>query len=343
MKKVMIPAILILILLAQSAGADDSSVLVTTQPLVKKELAETLACYGTVGFDPAGVQSLNFGHAGRIAEISARPGELVDKDRPLVRLITNPQDSAGYAQAKSAMELARGEQERVKRLFDQQLATRSQLAAAEKALVDAEAALKAEQELGAGSESETLVAPFDALVREIHIAPGDRIQAGAPVLELASIDRLQAVLGIEPEDAARVRPGMPVRLEPVFGTGSALFGTIGSVHGLINKDTGLVDVTVGIAPGRAVRGLIPGTRMSGLITIRTRRVFAVPSRAVLTDDRGAYVYVVRNGQARRINVTTTITTPEALGIEGPLKTGERIVTTGNYELTDGAAIRESGK
>ncbi len=324
-----------------AAAADTVSALVQTEPLVQHELSKTISCYGTVDVDPLNTESINIPRAGQVTELLVSQGEAVKKDAPLLQFETSPRESVNYVQARTSVELAKGELARVQDLLAQQLATRSQLAAAEKTLHDAEAGLSAQQKLGTGLQSQVITAPFDGIVSALPVSQGERIQAGATALRLSRRDRLRVVLGIEPEDARKISRGLPVLLTSVFDRMQAA-GVVGTVSDMIDPQTGLVGLFVSLKSAQAVR-LMPGIRMEGRITLTSRREFAVPRQAVLTDDQGPYIFVVRNGRSHRINVKPGIEIHGLLGIEGAFERNDRVVIVGNYELQEGMAVRETPK
>ena len=267
-KSLLLCAVLVIISGAAdyARSADTASALVRTQPLVQQVLAESISSYGLVSVDPLNTESINLPRAGRVTRLLVAQGQLVKKGTPLLQMETSPQESVNYEQARSAVDLARGELARVQNLLTQQLATRSQVANAQKALHDAEASFAAQQKLGTGTPSEIVRAPFDGIVSVMQLSQGDRIQAGAPAMQLSRIDRPRIVLGIEPEDARKVRRGMPVKLVPVFDSTQSAAGVVSTVNGMINPQTGLVDLLVELKPGQAFH-LMPGTRIQGLITL----------------------------------------------------------------------------
>ena len=55
------------------------------------------------------------------------------------------------------------------------------------------------------------------MVTTVSALQGDRVQAGAPVLQLGRADLLRVLIGIEPADGPRVHVGTPVTLWPVVG------------------------------------------------------------------------------------------------------------------------------
>ncbi len=319
--------------------AESVTALVQTQPLGRHDLSAHLSCYGTITLNPEKVISLNFPRAGQITRLLVSPGEMVKKGLPLLEFETSPQDSVGYVQAQSAVELARHELSRLKSLAAEQLATRSQVAQAQKTLIDAEAALAAQMKLGTDKKKELLLAPFDGLVNDLKVVQGERIQMGTTALQLARTDGLLVVLGIEPEDRTKVKPGLLVQVTSVFDGSIRGSGMIRKVHGLINPQTKLVDVTVDLKNEQAAP-VMPGMSVRGEIILNQYRGPAVPRQAVLKDNQGAYVFVVREGLAHRVNVRTDIESKGLVGITGPFRNNDRVVVLGNYELKDGMAVRE---
>jgi RND family efflux transporter MFP subunit len=240
-----------------------------------------------------------------------------------------------YQQARQAVRFANGEIQRIEELVGQQLATQSQLASARKTLKDAQAALRAQERVGAGKSLETVVAPFDGVVLAVQAAQGDRMAARAPVLQIARSGKLRVLLGIEPEEVRRVRTGMTVHVAPVFGADADFTGRVTQVFGMINPQTQLVDVQVSVQGD----GLIPGTRVQARIEVSRQEEWVVPRSAVLSDDQGSYLFQVANGKARRVKVTTGLETQKITAVNGNFDPQLPVVRMGNYELRDGMNVR----
>jgi len=323
-----------------AAAADSPSVLVRTEPLRQHAIAETLVGYGTLAPEVGGIVNVNLPRPGRITALGVSPGQVVKKGARLLEFRTAAGAALGYQQARNALAFARSELARTEQLVAQKLATASQLAAARKALADAEAALEAQRRLGNGTASGPVRAPFDGVVMSIGAALGDRIAPGTAVLKLARLSGLRALLGIEPSDSFAVRPGMPVRLTPVFDAQRKVEAHVAAVHGMVNLQTQLVDVVVKIATG----DLLPGMRVRGDITLASRTGWAVPRSAVLRDGSGDYLFQVSGGVARRVAVRAESDGDRLLGISGAgLDPALKVVVQGNYELSDGMAVREAAQ
>ncbi|NNM82105.1 MAG: efflux RND transporter periplasmic adaptor subunit [Burkholderiales bacterium] len=317
------------------AHAGEPSVLVETAPLGKASLNLPVSGYGTVYSDPAAILNVDEPRAGQILRMKVDVGQVVRKGTVLYLFSTDPVAASGYAQAESSLELAKSAYRGMQRLHERQLATNAQLAAAKKALEDAESALRAQQKIGSAIAEESVRAPFDAVVSSVSALPGDRIQPGRTILQLAKRNALLVKIGIEPERAAQVAQGMKVRLLCVFDSGCALQGTVGSVHGMIDPQTRLVDVIV----NPQGNGLLPGMKLRGEIEVPRGAGWVVPRSAVLSDERGSYLFQDDHGRAKRVAVTAKEAGAET-AVVGNFDPKLPVVVLGNYELQDGMKLRE---
>lgn len=321
----------------QASAEEAPSVQVETAPLTQRTMDDIVSGYGVVSPQPRSMQAISLPRPGQIVGLLVSAGQVVRRGAPLLEFSTGATAALGYQQARHAVEFAQGEVTRVEQLVSQQLATQSQLAAARKALADAEASLHGQESIGAGKALEQVVAPFDGVVTSVQAAQGDRLAAGATVLQLARAGGQRVLLGVEPSDVARVRTGMPVRVSPVFSARRLLSGRVTQVFGMINPQTQLVDVLVEI-PGD---GLMPGTRVRADIEVSRQQVWTVPRSAVLRDARGAYLFQVAQGKARRVEVQTGLERTGLVAVQGVFDPKQPVVSVGNYELQDGMAVRRS--
>jgi membrane fusion protein (multidrug efflux system) len=332
-------SILLSMLLAASSAlaAEQTSVQVETVALKQQSMADTLSGYGVVSPDTRSLQNVNLPRPGQILTLWVSVGQVVKKGTPLLAFSTGADAALNYQQARQAVDFAQSEVARNEQLLSQQLATQSQLAAAKKALADAQAALHTQEEIGAGRTVERVAAPFDGVVVALQAAQGDRLTAGAPVLQLARASGQRVLLGVEPDEAARVRPGMAVSVVPVFNTKHTVPGRVAQVTGMINPQTQFVDVLVEVSGS----GLMPGTRVRAEIQLSRRAAWVVPRSAVLHDAHGAYLFQVREGKARRVDVQTGLERDGLIAVQGAFNADEPVVSLGNYELQDGMAVRGS--
>lgn len=332
-----------------AATASESSPGAPVQTVAARfaELDQTVRAYAVVASAPSSLTDVNVPFTARVERIFVSAGQRVMAGAPLAELEPDPTALLAYRQAATAVDVARGELARTEQLYQQQLATQSQLAQAKKTLSDADQALAAQRKLGAISNRQRITAPFDGIVTTLGIAQGAQLQAGASLMQLAKSSAngvgsgARVVVSAEPADSVRIRAGMPVMLRPLSASSGATFrGTVQMVGRAIDSQTQLVNVAADVADPTAM--LMPGMRLAADIAISQQQHWIVPRSAVLRDARGDYVFQVDRGHARRVNVVTAVDQGATLGVDGGLNAGWPIVAIGNYELKDGMAVRVTG-
>ena len=83
-------------------------------------------------------------------------------------------------------------------------------------------------------------------------------------------------------------------------------------------------------------------QVEGRVVVATHAGLAVPVAAQVHDDDLLVVYVVEGGRARRRVVTAGLEDGAYVELLGGVAAGDRVVTVGNHEVTDGMAVRAAG-
>ena len=169
---------------ARAEGTQDVSALVETGAVQHTEMQGTVSGYGAVVPAPGAMLNLNFAMAGTVTRVRVTPGQRVTRGMTLLEANATPQTELAQRQAAHAVAYAQGELARVQALFAQQLATRSQLAAAQRGLKDAKITQRAQRNGGPGVRGNRLLAPFGGTVASVAVAPGDTFAGGAALLQL---------------------------------------------------------------------------------------------------------------------------------------------------------------
>ena len=180
------------------------------------------------------------------------------------------------------------------------------------------------------------------MITGLQVGLGERVAANAPLLSFTPTHALLAVLGVQPEDGARLRPGMPVQLQPVYGARRTFAGTLRMVGQSIDPQTHLLDAQVEL-PAAASASLVAGAPLDAQIRTADFTAWSVPRAAVLHDEHGDYLFQLEQGHAKRVDVKLRSAQGDPVGVDGPLDAKAKVIVLGVYELNDGDAVRESVK
>jgi RND family efflux transporter MFP subunit len=323
---------------APTASVDDApSVLVQLKTPVRGSILDTLTAYGSAAPAANGSMTLSAPSEGRVLKLFVTAGEAVHAGQRLLDFAISAAVRSNYDQAMTALKLAREEQTRTARLLAQRLATRDQLAKADKALADAQTALGALEQEHGDKPRRTLVAPFDGVVSAIPVAQGARVQPGTTLVTLTRSDGLVVTVGVEPAQRHRLQLGQHAQLQALGSPGVVWSGKVVRIDHVLNPATRLVGADVAVSgtllQGEAFRVRIELGRIEGWL---------VPHDAVVRDAQGAYVFQTVKDRAVRVAVKLLGGDGITSVVEGPIDLSRSLVTQGTYQLSDDMAVRHSG-
>jgi membrane fusion protein (multidrug efflux system) len=329
---------LLIVALGVPAGADDApSVLVKTETPVQGELPRIVIAHGATVPGPGASTAISVQYDGQVADLSVAAGQTIHMGDPLIRILASAATLSAYDQAQTALRLAESELAHATQMRGQQLATRDQVAQAQKAAADARTQVDTLKRQGVDASSLPIQAPFDGVVSSVAVGQGDRIQANAPLMTLICAGGIILAAGIEAADRSIVKTGDAVLMTAQTGAGASFPGKVDTVGGQIDPKTRLVPVHIARTDGQS---LLDNQDLRAEITVGQVSGWKLPRDAVLTDDKGAYVFQVADVKAVRVDVRILVDAGDIMLVDGSLQADRKLVTDGAYQLSDGMAVRE---
>ncbi len=251
------------------------------------------------------------------------------------------QEAAAQARASGDARVAQGEAA-VRQAEQQtlQVAAKEQDARVQRATAAArQADLAAARSTSAIAE---IRAPFDGIVTRRALNPGDVADTTTPVVEISAGSSLDLAANLAGADAMRVRPGMEARIAVAELPGRSFTGRVRSI-GSIDPQTNLL--TARIAVPNASGALRAGGYATAAIILRTdTQALIVPKTAILNHEDGVAVFTVSaDNTAHLAKVTLGPEQNVRVEVLTGVKAGDRVVTLGQYELSDGAKVVEAKK
>lgn len=267
--------------------------------------------------------------------------------------------------AEAVASRAREERERVERLYDQGSATRKQLeqavaealqaeaqeAAARASVATAQADLRAAQAtlqegVQRGAVASVVRAPAAGQVLTVHRESEGPIQPGEPLVEVGNTAALKVQVDVLSQDALRIRPGTPVRLEQ-WGGPDTLRATVERV----DPDGRTAVSALGVEEQRVAVHARLDTRphddlhlgsgfrvLARFIVWEGSDVLQVPTSALFRTDDGWAVFTLENGRARRAPVEVGERSGLRAEIRAGLEEGETVIAHPSNEMEDGVRV-----
>jgi RND family efflux transporter MFP subunit len=263
----------------------------------------------------------------RVTAVPAELGAVVRAGQPLLHLgldditATRAKARAAVAAAGAAGREAARQAARMDTLLAQDAVAPVQrdqahlgLAQAQSQLAMAEATLA---EVDNAAAYARIGAPFDGVVVERHVDPGDLAAPGQPLLVVESAGARDAVLTVGAHDAAALRPGDTITV--ITRDGRRTGAPVRAVAGGADPVTRTVEVRATVPAdwptGVAVTGLIPAGFRSGI---------AIPAAAVVRRGQLTGVRVIDGDRAVLRWVRLGRTVGDRVEVLSGLEPGERI-------------------
>lgn len=180
-----------------------------------------------------------------------------------------------------------------------------------------------------------MLSPLDGTVETQIVSPGDFVNVGDPLMRIISNQRLRAHLPFPEGIAAKLQPGLKVRLSTPTSPDDVT-PKIRELKPMIGETNRSVDV---IADVMNQPGWQSGASVNGTVILGERAAaVVVPEQSVVLRPAGEVVYVIRDGVAEQRIVKTGLRQSGKVEIVEGLKAGELVAVDGAAFLTDQAKV-----
>lgn len=254
------------------------------------------------------------------------------RDGQMLALIDTTELSQQVAQASASAVNARLNYERTKELAAQNLV-------AQQDLDNAEAAMKI---AGANDDAARtrlgyarITAPFGGVVTKRFLDAGATVSANTTTLfTLMDLDAMKIIVNVLERDIPLVAAGKKAIVTVDAFPGRQFDGSITRLSEAVDLATRTMAIEVDI-PNRD-HVLKPGMFATVTLLVAERKnALTIPTMSILKDDKGAYVYVIDGGVARRRSVKPGTDIGTRTEILAGLSGGEQLVVVGQQFLKDG--------
>lgn len=179
-----------------------------------------------------------------------------------------------------------------------------------------------------------IVAPYDAVVLNIDVQPGDGVQSEGTLLTIGDPTQEVVLFDLMTLDANKVSVNMPVRVSVIGPNPENYTGRVISIapQAITDTESGGASQAMVQAIAQLDRPsgiLIPGGSVSvEVILVQRENALALPTNAIQQADGETFVWVVdADGRAQKRPITTGLDTLEAVEIISGLDDTDTVILT----------------
>jgi HlyD family secretion protein len=287
------------------------------------------------------------GTGGRVVRVLADAGSWVRAGQSLA-IIDRSVQAEQAAQLVAQVEAARADAALAQSNYERAIALQSRgfVSKAEidskKAIRDAAyAQVRVAQAQLAGTRAEigrlNVVAPATGLILARSVEVGQVVGSGSGALfRLAAGGQMEMRAQLAQQDLAYVHVGMPAQVTPI-GSDRSFTGNVWQVAPVIDPQSRLGDVLIAIPYDPAIK---PGGFAEAKITAGATTAPLLPQSAVLSDEKGNYVYIINaRNEVERRNIQIGTVNDSGVTIAGGLSGNEPVVLSAGPFLNPGQKVK----
>jgi len=250
------------------------------------------------------------------------------------------QQAAQVEAAKANAALAQSDYDRAIALQGRGFVSKAEIDAKRATRDAAFAQVKVAQAQLAGTRAQigrlSVVAPTAGLILARNVEVGQIVSPGAGALfRLAENGQMEMRAQLSQQDLANLHVGMTAQVTPV-GSDRSFTGTVWQVAPVIDPQSRLGEVRIAVPYDPAMR---PGGFAEARITAGTTTAPMLPQSAVLSDDKGNYVYIVdAKNQVERRDIKIGTVNDTGVTIASGLSGNEAVVLSAGPFLNPGQKV-----
>ena len=286
------------------------------------------------------------GQGGRVIRVLVDAGSWVRAGQVLavidrsVQSQQAAQQAAQIAAAKANAALAQSDYDRALALQGRGFISKAEIDAKKAARDAAFAQVRvAEAQLGATRAQIgqlNVTAPSAGLILARNVELGQIVSpASGALFRLAEGGAMEMKAQLAQQDLAYVHVGMPAQVTPI-GADTSVSGTVWQVAPIIDPQSRLGLVRIAVPYSSAIR---PGGYAEAKISSGTTSAPLLPQSAVLSDDRGNYVYIVNaKNEVERRDIKIGTVNEDGVTIASGLSGNEAVVLSAGPFLNPGQKV-----
>lgn len=270
---------------------------------------------------------------GRVIEKRMEKGTRV-REGDIIAVIDTRDYEIAVDAARASYNTARASKNRIEKLYQEQLASKSQLD-------DITAQLerfKAERDSAELNLSRcTIKSPISGVINDVHIDRGQYLDFSDPVAEVMQIDRLKVNVGIPESDVTAVRAvdDFEIRIDAldgkVFSARKYFLAKAGDpMARLYSLEIEIDNPDEEILPDMFARVEI--------VKREAHDALAVPLYAIISLNDVQTVYVLSDKTARARTISTGIQEGWMMQVTGGLEPGDQVIVEGHRRVSDGQKV-----
>ena len=285
-------------------------------------------------FIPKAETNLSSEIAGRVTSVLVREGSRVGAGQ-VVATIKKDAIDVDMTQAQNNLQNAIIDNQRYENAFKTGGVTKQQVDNSRLQLKNAQAAVRAQ---GVRVNDATVRAGISGTINKRMIEPGAVVSPGTPMFEIVNINTLKLSVLVDESQVGKIELGQVVKINVNVLPDDSFAGKITFIAPKADASLNFpVEIEV-TNNGSLKAGMYATALFKTNHGAATQNMLTVPAEAFVNGVSSGQLFIVNNGAAKMIKVTTGKVYGDKVEILSGLNGGEQVITSGQINLNDGSKV-----
>ncbi|MGL5279036.1 MAG: efflux RND transporter periplasmic adaptor subunit [Cetobacterium sp.] len=279
---------------------------------------------------------------GTVKQINFKNGDKVKKNQVILVLEDQEVQStylkaqATYTSNKADFEIKKKNYEKFKQLYEKQLISEDEYLVKKTSFLQGESALKNSEAtyLAAKKDYEDLIvkAKLSGVITDLNLKLYEKITPNSDLVTVVDDSKILVKTGVSVHEISELSVGNRAEID-LEGIENNYFGNVYEINPVANKDNKKYQIKVEIEnpEGKIKKGMYSKV----LVETGSKNGYLVPKNSIVIKELYSYIFVVENGEAKRIKVERGYSNNEKQEIiSDELYSNMKLVTEGQFLLED---------
>ena len=176
------------------------------------------------------------------------------------------------------------------------------------------------------------------IVGRVYVDLGAKVTPQTPVALIVDMDRVKVKINVIERDLPKIRKGQEAQIKVDAYPEMVFTGKIWKISPVVDLETRTAPIEILISNPKHL--LKPGMFARTTIVVKeSKNTLIIPRDALIKEEDSTSIFVVKNNQALRKEVTTGMRQENLIEIKDNLNAGEEVIVMGKTRVKDGDLVR----
>ncbi len=191
-------------------------------------------------------------------------------------------------------------------------------------------------------DNHAVISPLDGTITKIFVTEGQSVSPGQSVVTVSKIQDIKVQFYLESSNLTDIKPGVPATI--IDSSGQEYSGAVSAVSPQADPITRrfLAEIKLLDSSGLLL-GTVVDVNVQANTVARGEGSMILPLEAITVGQNGSHIFIVENGQAKKVSVNVQEVKGELARVEAELSADTEVIVSGNRRVEEGQPVKSDNQ